>query len=73
MRNFHQGSRRLFDGLFHAGLQQLSGGRGIYKRYQSRLGHTRMRHIFEVDPDGGARSRILGRAMGGGGPNYDGM
>ena len=67
VRNFHQGFETGFiGGLFHAGMQQLSGGRGVYKRYKSRPGHTRMRHIFEVDPDGGARRRILGWAKGDG-------
>ena len=34
VRNFHQGFEHgFFPGMFHAGLQQITGGRGLYARY----------------------------------------
>ena len=40
VRNFHQGFEDgLLPGLFHAGLQQISGGRGLRARYPARAGN----------------------------------
>jgi electron-transferring-flavoprotein dehydrogenase len=43
VRNFHQGFERgLVAGMFHTGLQLLTGGRGVRNRYANVAGHTRM-------------------------------
>ena len=43
VRNFHQGFEHGFvAGMFHAGLQMLTGGRGLRNRYHNVAGHTRM-------------------------------
>ena len=48
VRNFHQGFQKgLWGGIFHAGLQMLTGGRGLRNRYASEPGHTRMRTVSE--------------------------
>lgn len=72
VRNFHQGFEMgLVDGLFHAGLQQVTGGRGVYARYKSHPGYERMKHLFELPPLAGARARILGWAKGDGKLTFD--
>lgn len=46
VRNFHQGFEKgLWRGLFHAGIQFLTGGRGLYARYPSKAGHERLRKL----------------------------
>jgi len=51
VRNFHQGFEHgLLPGLLHAGLQQLSGGRGLHARYPSRPGHQRMLQLDQLGP-----------------------
>jgi electron-transferring-flavoprotein dehydrogenase len=43
VRNFHQGFDRGFvAGLFHTGLQMMTGGRGLRDRYPNVAGHERM-------------------------------
>ncbi len=43
VRNFHQGFEGgLLQGMAHAALQQISGGRGLFERYRAHPGHTRM-------------------------------
>ncbi|HEY8669786.1 MAG TPA: NAD(P)/FAD-dependent oxidoreductase, partial [Terriglobales bacterium] len=43
VRNFHQGFEHGFwRGMFHAGLQQFTGGRGLRDRYQGTAGYIRM-------------------------------
>lgn len=45
-RNFHQGfDNGLWSGMIHAGLQIMTGGRGIRQRMMSEPGHTRMKKI----------------------------
>src|SRR5246127_5553175 len=40
VRNFHQGFEKGFlAGLLHAGLQQFTGGRGLWNRYPAHAGH----------------------------------
>src|SRR6266478_3031841 len=42
-RNFHQGFEQgLWHGLLHAGLQQITGGRGLHAKYASHSGHRRL-------------------------------
>jgi electron-transferring-flavoprotein dehydrogenase len=48
VRNFHQGFEHgLWAGLFHAALQQVTGGRGLYARYPSRAGHEHYKKLLE--------------------------
>jgi len=43
VRNFHQGFEHGFvAGMFHTGLQMLTGGRGLRNRYGNVAGHSRM-------------------------------
>src|SRR5512146_2948849 len=47
-RNFHQGFEKgLLPGLFHAGLQQLTGGRGLHEIYPAHAGHRRLKTLTE--------------------------
>ncbi|MBI4465586.1 MAG: electron transfer flavoprotein-ubiquinone oxidoreductase [Acidobacteria bacterium] len=44
VRNFHQAFENgILRGTFHAGLQMVTGGRGLYARYPSHPGHERLR------------------------------
>ena len=44
VRNFHQGFQGgLISGMLHGGLQMLTRGRGLYRRYRATPGHKRMR------------------------------
>ncbi len=71
-RNFHQGFEKgLVSGLFHAGLQQLTGGRGLHEVYPAHAGHTRMKHLDQLPADGGARAHMLGKAKGDGKLTFD--
>ncbi|HEX7284849.1 MAG TPA: electron transfer flavoprotein-ubiquinone oxidoreductase [Candidatus Angelobacter sp.] len=71
-RNFHQGFENgLWSGLFHAGLQQLTGGRGLHEIYPAHAGHTRMKHLDQLPPDGGPRAQIIGKAKGDGKLTFD--
>jgi electron-transferring-flavoprotein dehydrogenase len=46
VRNFHQAFEHgFFAGMFHTGLQMVTGGRGLHNRYRNRPGHTRMRQL----------------------------
>ena len=50
VRNFHQGFEGGFwPGVFHAAIQQVTGGRGLRARYTTRAGHERMRRKREVE------------------------
>ncbi|HTC95158.1 MAG TPA: electron transfer flavoprotein-ubiquinone oxidoreductase [Terriglobales bacterium] len=72
VRNFHQGFEHgMLPGLFHTALQQLSGGRGLYARYPSHPGHSRMKKLAELPVDGGERAHILGKAKGDGKLTFD--
>ncbi len=72
VRNFHQGFEHGFwGGLFHAGLQQFSGGRGLRARYVSKAGHQGMQKLDTLPADGGDRSQILGEARGDGKLTFD--
>jgi electron-transferring-flavoprotein dehydrogenase len=72
VRNFHQGFEKgLVAGLFHAGLQQFTGGRGLRNRYPARAGHERMQKLAELRADGGAEAHMLGPAKGDGKLTFD--
>ena len=58
VRNFHQGFENGFlSGMFHAGIQQFTGGRGLHARYTNHAGHRRMKHLAKLPADGGAGSQ----------------
>ena len=72
VRNFHQGFEHGFwPGLFHAGLQQITGGRGLRRRYPATAGHQRMKKLAELPADGGAEAHLLGPAKGDGKLTFD--
>src|SRR6266478_2563726 len=72
VRNFHQGFEKgLIWGLMHTGLQQLTGGRGLHAVYPTHAGHTRMKHMDQLPPDGGKRAHLLGKAKGDGKLTFD--
>ncbi len=61
VRNFHQAYEHgLVRGMFHTGLQMVTGGRGLHARYSAEAGHRRYRKLTEsnaappprVAPDG---------------------
>ena len=71
-RNFHQGFEQgLWHGLLHAGLQQITGGRGLHPKYASHSGHRRLRKLADLPADGGVRARLLGNAKGDGKLTFD--
>ncbi len=72
VRNFHQGFERGFwAGMFHAGLQQLTGGRGLRNRYPSTAGYERMKKLAVLPADGGDEARLLGPFKGDGKLTFD--
>jgi electron-transferring-flavoprotein dehydrogenase len=72
VRNFHQAfAKGLIPGLLHAGLQQLTGGRGLHARYAAHSGHKAMKMLKELPADGGKRARLLGAAKGDGKAIFD--
>jgi electron-transferring-flavoprotein dehydrogenase len=71
-RNFHQAfDHGLIPGMFHAGLQMLTGGRGLHEVYPSHAGHTRMKHLDQLPADGGKRALLIGKAKGDGKVTFD--
>jgi len=72
VRNFHQGFEHGFwTGLFHAGLQQFSGGRGLHNRYPSTPGYQQLKKLAELPADGGDEAYLLGPARGDGKITFD--
>src|SRR5579864_9263472 len=72
VRNFHQGFEHGFwHGMVHAGLQQLTGGRGLRNRYPGTAGYTRMKKLSELPADGGAEAHLIGAAKGDGKLTFD--
>jgi len=72
VRNFHQGFEHGFwPGMFHAALQQVTGGRGLRNRYPSTLGYQRMKRLAELPASGGAEARLLGPTKGDGKLTFD--
>jgi electron-transferring-flavoprotein dehydrogenase len=50
VRNFHQAFEHGFwHGLFHAGIQQFTGGRGLHARYASHAGHRRLEKLAKLN------------------------
>jgi electron-transferring-flavoprotein dehydrogenase len=72
VRNFHQGFEHGFwRGIFHAGIQQFTGGRGVRSRYAGTAGYTRMKKLSELPADGGAEAHLIGAAKGDGKLAFD--
>jgi len=72
VRNFHQAFEHGFwRGLVHAGLQQFTGGRGLYNRYSSTPGHQHMKKLADLPASGGAASHLIGPAKGDGKLTFD--
>ena len=72
VRNFHQAFEKGFlNGMFHAGLQQFTGGRGLWNRYPAHAGHDRMEKLSQLPADGGAEAHLLGPAKGDGKLTFD--
>ena len=72
VRNFHQGFEHGFlPGMFHAGLQQITGGRGLYAHYKNTAGYQHMKKLADLPADGGAEARLLGPAKGDGKLTFD--
>src|SRR5215468_7707736 len=72
VRNFHQGFEKGFRaGMFHAGLQQFTGGRGLWNRYPAHAGHEHMKKLSEMPSDGGPEAHLLGPAKGDGKLTFD--
>jgi len=72
VRNFHQGFEHGFwRGMFHAGLQQFTGGRGLRNRYPAMPGYARMQKLAELPADGGGEAHLLGPAKGDGKLTFD--
>ena len=59
VRNFHQGFERGFwMGMLNAGLQQITGGRGLRNRARSTPGYMHMKRLAELPADGGAEGSL---------------
>jgi electron-transferring-flavoprotein dehydrogenase len=72
VRNFHQGFERGFWwGMFHAGIQQFTGGVGIGGHYDSHPGHEKMKPLAQLPADGNARARLIDSAKGDGKLTFD--
>ena len=72
VRNFHQPFEKGFlNGMLHVGLQEFTGGRGLYNRYPGTAGHTHMRKLANLPADGGAEAHLIGPAKGDGKLTFD--
>jgi electron-transferring-flavoprotein dehydrogenase len=72
IRNFHQGFEKGFwAGMFHAGIQQFTGGRGLRDRYTATPGYKHMKPLGKLHADGGAEAHLIGPAKGDGKLTFD--
>ncbi|HXZ39514.1 MAG TPA: electron transfer flavoprotein-ubiquinone oxidoreductase [Terriglobales bacterium] len=72
VRNFHQGFEHGFwPGMFHAGIQQFTGGRGLRNRYSGTAGYQHMKKLTALPADEGAEAHLLGPAKGDGKLTFD--
>jgi electron-transferring-flavoprotein dehydrogenase len=72
VRNFHQGFERGFwMGMLNAGLQQITGGRGLRNRARSTPGYMHMKRLAELPGDGGAEAHLIGPFKGDGKLTFD--
>jgi electron-transferring-flavoprotein dehydrogenase len=71
-RNIHQGFEHgMFAGMFHTGLQMITGGRGVRDRYPGVAGYQRLQKLSQLPADGGAEAHMLGPAKGDGKLTFD--
>jgi electron-transferring-flavoprotein dehydrogenase len=62
IRNYRQGFERGFwPGMLHAGLQMITGGRGVRSHYPLRKDHEHMKRLNELPPEGPAMIRPDGK------------
>ncbi|MBV9182264.1 MAG: electron transfer flavoprotein-ubiquinone oxidoreductase [Acidobacteria bacterium] len=72
VRNFHQAFEHgLWRGIFHTGIQQLTGGRGVRQRYRAKPGYMKMKKLDQLPGDGGAERHLIGPAKGDGRLAFD--
>ncbi|MDP9159373.1 MAG: electron transfer flavoprotein-ubiquinone oxidoreductase [Acidobacteriota bacterium] len=72
VRNFHQGFEHGFwSGMFNAGLQQVTGGRGLRDRYMGTSGFDRMKKLRDLPKADGDEAHLLGPAKGDGKSTFD--
>jgi len=72
VRNFHQGFEHgLWAGMFHAGLQQITGGRGLHARYAATAGHRRLKKLADLPVDGGPEAHLINDYKGDGKLTFD--
>jgi electron-transferring-flavoprotein dehydrogenase len=72
VRNFHQGFEKGFwAGMFHAGIQQFTGGRGLRDRYAGTPGYKHMKPLSKLPADGGPEAHLIGPAKGDGKLTFD--
>jgi electron-transferring-flavoprotein dehydrogenase len=68
----HQGFEHgFYAGMFHTGLQMITGGRGLRNRYPANAGYEHMRKLADLPADGGAEAHLLGPAKGDGKLTFD--
>jgi len=72
VRNFHQGFEHGFwTGMFHAGIQQFTGGRGLRDRYPGKAGYQLMKPLADLSANGGNEAHLLGPYKGNGKLTFD--
>ena len=72
VRNFHQGFEHGFwTGMFHAGIQQFTSGRGVRNRYPGKAGYQLMKPLSELPSSGGNEEHLLGSYKGDGKLTFD--
>src|SRR4051812_13346076 len=72
VRNLHQGFEHgMLAGMFHTGLQMITGGRGLRNRYRGVSGYERMKLLAHLPADGGAEAHLIGPAKGDGKLTFD--
>lgn len=72
VRNFHQGFEKGFlHGLFHAGLQQFTGGRGLHKKYPSHPGYEQMERLDKLPAEDASPAALIGPARREGALTFD--
>jgi electron-transferring-flavoprotein dehydrogenase len=72
VRNFHQGFEHGFwTGMFHAGIQQFTGGHGLRNRYPGKAGYQLMKPLSELPSNGGSEEHLLGPYKGDGKLTFD--
>ena len=72
VRNFHQGFENGFwIGMLNAGLQQITGGRGLRNRARSTPGCMHMKRLAELPADGGTEAHLIGPFKGDGKLTFD--